>query len=245
MKLTYRDKVIFLAVIAVIVIIVGAILVVKPKLDDKALIQVQYEEKEKERKDMETRIATLKEKTEVLTKLVDEVREFEELYYTEHMLTYQADQLINPIAKENKMELRRMTIDNPVDGELYEYAYAEDIVVYPLLLSSDLNGELPQEIKNAADGVAAANPVPQKAYMVKLEMDAILESETAVEDIANFVEDIDAIEKTIMVKSFEKSSVPCKTIGPDGKEIDDPDHTRAVICVYIYCIAPMSEVKVD
>ena len=87
MKLSQRDKVIFLAVIAFLTILLGGVLFVKPKYQEMKSTEVTLEEKRNEKAATEDKIGTLESKKEELKKAVKDVEELQEMFipHLEHL----------------------------------------------------------------------------------------------------------------------------------------------------------------
>ena len=237
MKLTYRDKVIFLTVVAIIVLVLGFVIFIKPKYVESTQTKQQVIETRERKQEVQDKIDTLEEREKQLMDLVDEVREYEELYFDEQE-TYQVDQFVFPLADEAGFKMKSVELEQPTAEEFAKYAYAENIVAYPLLEYSDINNELPENVINALKGQKPTKPVGQKIYLVAMEMVAEIDDEEASVD--DFLDSIEDQELTILCTKIELEE---KATDAEGEVLEGVNDVRFRFMVY--CSAPMAEVEID
>lgn len=236
MKLTYRDKVIFLTVVAIIVLVLGFVIFIKPKYTESTQTNQLLIETREKKQQVEDKINTLEDREKQLMDLVDEVREYEDLYFPEQK-TYEVDQFIFPLADEAGFVLKGMELAQPTAEEFRKYSYAKNIVAYPLLEYSDINNELPQEVLNALKGQKPVVEPGENIYMVSLSMEASVDRTDG--SIEKF---LDSIEE-------ENLTLICTGLGLDAPEEDEDEElderSDVTFNFIVYCAAPMAEVEID
>lgn len=82
MKLSYRDKVIFICAIVVIILIAGFFLFIKPKYNSMNLAKSSLEIKQSEKADVEAKINTLPELVEQLKASADGVNDVQSYFFS-------------------------------------------------------------------------------------------------------------------------------------------------------------------
>lgn len=90
MKLSYRDKVIFIAVVVVMVLVAGFFIFVKSALNESQSVKNNLTLKEQERDEVDAKIATLPDLQAQLDSSVKEVDSTQDVFYTEQE-SYEAD----------------------------------------------------------------------------------------------------------------------------------------------------------
>ena len=105
MKLSQRDKVIFLAVVAFLTILLGGVLFVKPKYEEMKSTEVTLEEKRNEKTATDDKIGTLESKKDELKKAVKDVEELQEMFIP-HMETFEVEPMLFEIISESEIEIK-------------------------------------------------------------------------------------------------------------------------------------------
>lgn len=234
MKLSQRDKVIFLAVVAFLTILLGGVLFVKPKYEEMKSTEVTLEEKRNEKTATEDKIGTLESKKDELKKAVKDVEELQEMFIP-HMETFEVEPFLFDIISESDIEIKATEYELMTAKELQNYVYQKNAVAYPMRMDADLNGELPQEVIDAYNQVKATAPAGVKVGLTT----ASISFKGPFEDIEAALDNFASQEKTVIVTALEGKSSDAKEKGGET-ETEGPE---GILTVYVFHVEHMAEVK--
>ena len=233
MKLSQRDKVIFLAVIAFLTILLGGVLFVKPKYQEMKNTEVTLQEKRNEKTATEDKIGTLESKKEELKKAVKDVEEIQEMFIP-HMETFEVEPFLFEIIGESEVEISGSEYTLMEADELQNYVYAKNACAYPMRMDADLNGELPQEVIDAYNQVKVTAPAGVKVGLTT----AKINFKGAFEDVEAALDNFASQEKTVIVTALEGKSSDAKE--QNSTEGEEPE---GVLTIYVFHVEHMAEVK--
>lgn len=151
MKLSRRDKIIFLILVVAAVLIAGGLLLVKPKYEESQASQVRLEQKEAERKEVEDKIATLEPLKERLKNDGESVQEAQEIFIDQREAegvewTYEISNYIKAMfAEVDDMNITGISFSDLSPTQLSQYARYESYSPYPMMVNADVARKLPQE----------------------------------------------------------------------------------------------------
>lgn len=158
MKLSYRDKVIFIVVIIIIILVAGFFLFIQPKFKDVESAKNNLEAKKQERVDLEAKIATLPTIIDDIKAAADEIGEKQEIFMTEQD-PYLNEIYIREALASERLEVRSINTTYTTAGAIDWYSVSPaHILAYDNKMSADLYNELPQEVYDAY------NNVPPEVY---------------------------------------------------------------------------------
>ena len=235
MKLSQRDKVIFLAVVAFLTILLGGVLFVKPKYQEMKSTEVTLEEKRNEKTATEDKIGTLESKKDELKKAVKDVEELQEMFIP-HMETFEVEPMLFDIISESEIEIKSSEYELMDAKELQNYVYQKNAVAYPMRMDADLNGERPQEVIDAYNQVKATAPAGVKIGLTTAEIGF----KGPFEDIEAALDNFASQDKTVIVVGLEGKSSDAKEQTSGEGEAEGPE---GVLTVYVFHIEHMAEVK--
>ena len=234
MKLSQRDKVIFLAVVAFLTILLGGVLFVKPKYEEMKNTEVTLQEKRNEKTATDDKIGTLESKKEELKKAVKDVEEIQEMFIP-HKETFEVEPFLFEIISESDIEITASEYELMTAQELQNYVYDKNAVAYPMRMDADLNGELPQEVIDAYNNVNATAPEGVNIGLTIAE----ISFRGPFEDIEAALDNFASQEKTVIVTALEGKSSDAKEQESD----DDKKGPEGILTVYVFHIEHMAEVK--
>lgn len=154
MKLSYRDKIIFIVVIVIIIFAAGFFLFIQPKFQDIESAKYNLETKQQEKADLEVKIASLPDIIDSIKASADEIGEKQEIFLDEQD-PYLNETYIREALQEDRLEIKSMNTTYATAGEINWYAVeAKNILAYDNKMSADLYNELPQEVYDVYNEVA-------------------------------------------------------------------------------------------
>lgn len=233
MKLSQRDKVIFLAVVAFLIILLGGVLFVKPKFQEKQSTQITLDSKKAERQSVDDKIGTLESKKEELKNSIKDVEKLEERFIP-HMDTFEVEPMLFDLIKESKIEITASSYELMTAAEIQNYVYDKYAVAYPMRMDADLNNELPQEVIDKYNDVKATAPEGVEIGLTTAE----ISFKGPFEDLLAALDNIAAEDKTMIVTTLEGKS-------SDAKEESSGEDTKGpegVLTIYVFHIEHMAEI---
>lgn len=154
MKLSYRDKVIFIVVIVIIILVAGFFVFIQPKFKDVESAKYNLETKQQEKVDIETKIATLDSIIEKIKATADEIGEKQEIFLAEQD-PYLNENYIRESLQAEGLDIKSMNTAYTTANAINWYAVrAKNILAYDNKINADLYNELPQEVYDAYNNVS-------------------------------------------------------------------------------------------
>ena len=148
MKLSYRDKVIFVAAIVIIIIVAGIFVFIKPKFEEMNYAKSALQAKQSEQADVEAKINTLPDIVAALKSAAQDVGEIQE-YFMPEQDPYLNEQYVREILGKN-VTVRGMNTQYTSADDIEQYVVnAQNIAACDIFIDSDLYNELPQEVYDA------------------------------------------------------------------------------------------------
>lgn len=227
MKLSYRDKVIFIVAIVLIILVAGFFLLIKPKFAEIDTAKYNLSVKQQERADIDAKIATLPTIIEDLKKTAEEIGEKQELFLEEQdpylNETYIREAIPN-------IEIKSMSTNYTSASSLNRYTVTPaHVLVYDNKMNADLYNELPQEVYDVY------NNVPAEAYPSVIigttTMSFTIASDLALRDAYNVIDRIADDEKAIILN----------TVSTDTNDVEGDVTSRDVTYnITMYSVFPLN-----
>ncbi|MGN1416600.1 MAG: hypothetical protein ACI4XF_07145 [Oscillospiraceae bacterium] len=233
MKLSYRDKVIFIAVVVVAVLMIGFFFFVKPKISESQDVKNSLEQKEQEQAEVNAKIETLPQLQKQLDDSIKEVDDMQE-DFVEEQETFQADQYIYELLAESGVQFRTVALTGELEGELSPYFYEKMCTAYDIKINADLSGDsLPQEVYDKyyetypepAEGVTVAVEEVSVTFGVPLTSEGFVEWDY----LFDVIDTISLSDKTLYIKSISGGNVD---EGDAEKDVDPSGEFTVVIDVF-------------
>lgn len=148
MKLSYRDKVIFVAAIVIIIIVAGIFLFIKPKFEEMNYAKTALESKQTEQANVQSKIDTLPDVVAMLKNSAQAVETIQE-YFLPEQDPYLNEQYVREILGNNVTTLA-MTTQYTAADDLTQYVVnAQNVAACDIFINSDIYNELPQDVYDA------------------------------------------------------------------------------------------------
>ena len=230
MKLSYRDKVIFVAAIVIIIIVAGIFVFIKPKFEEMNYAKNALTAKQTEQADVEAKINTLPDVVAALKSAAQDVGEIQE-YFMPEQDPYLNEQYIREILGNN-VKVRGMTTQYTSADDIEEYIVnAQNIAACDIFIDSDLYNELPQEIYNAYNKSSKRTGGSIVIGVTNMSIDYT--DKTDYSGIYKFIDAIKEDGKTVIVTEFNKEEAQQGTTEAEG-----------TVNLRIYSIYPLNIDKV-
>lgn len=230
MKLSYRDKVIFVAAIVIIIIIAGIFLFIKPKFEEMNYAKAALQAKQTEQADVQAKIDTLPDVVAMLKTSAQAVETVQEYFLTEQD-PYLNEQYVREILGNNVTTLGMTTQYTSADDLTQYIVNAENVAACDIFINSDIYNELPQDVYDAynkANKRTGGSCVIGVTTMVVNYRDKV--------DYSGLYKFIDAVKdegKTIIVTDFAKA-----------EDEESATEIESSIGLKLYSIYPLNVEKV-
>ena len=232
MKLSYRDKVIFVCAIVAVIIVAGVFMFIKPKFEEMNDAKNLLKSKQTEQADLQAKIDTFPQLVETLKTVAGDVEEIQSYFLTEQD-PYLNEQFIHDILDKHNVEVLGMNTSYSVAGKLEEYIVVpSNVSAYDLLISGDLYNELPQEVYDVYNKTVVKNGGSVVIGVTNMTVD--YNDSYELSKVLKFVDEIADYGKTMNVISVAK---------PD-KSNNAENETKGSISLNLYSIYPLNVEKV-
>ncbi|MBQ5320109.1 MAG: hypothetical protein J6K17_13540 [Oscillospiraceae bacterium] len=146
LKLSYRDKVIFIVVMVILVLVAGFFLLIKPKFEEVDAAKRTYETKLAEQTRVNEKIATFEGIVKEMKASAQEIEEKQKIFMDEGA-PYVNENYIREAFNEINVQVKSMQTDYTTAGKIDRYIVnPKNILAYDAKIDADLYNELPQEV---------------------------------------------------------------------------------------------------
>lgn len=212
MKLSYRDKVIFIVVIVLIILAAGFFLLIQPKFQEIETAKYNLSTKQQEKADIEAKVQTLDQIIADLKAAAEEIGEKQDIFLEERD-PYLNETHIREALTSKQLDIREMNTTYATAGDIFRYYVGKkNILAYDNKISADLYGELPQEIYdlyNEAPEKTFASTVIGITTVTAIFEGGVPEAKTAIDKIAEE-------EKTVILNTVATEEAVNSTSGDDN-----------------------------
>ena len=229
MKLSYRDKVIFIVAIIVIILVAGFFLLIKPKFEEIEVAQNNYETKVAEREAVDAKIGTLPTIVGSLKDAATAVGEIQGIFLEEQDPYLNEIYIREALAGEN-LTFSAMSTSYTQAGAINRYVVSpEHLLVYENKMNTDLYHELPEELYDMYNGVPAESYPDAVIGVTTMTFTYLSDS---IEQDYRIIDKLAADEKTIILNTISSEA---------ASAVADPEAERETTCnITMYSIFPLN-----
>ncbi len=232
MKLSYRDKVIFIVVLIIIILVAGFFLFIQPKFNEIESAKFNLETRQQEKVEIENKIATLPTIIDTIKAVADEIGEKQEIFLAEQD-PYLNETYIREALAAERIEIKTMNTTYTTAGDINRYTVApKNILAYGNKMSADLYNELPQEVYDAY------NKVSREAYP-----STVIGITTVTVSASGGDDPIEVANKIIDRIAKDEKTVILNTIASDTENAaknDGTDAPEVSATITMYSIFPLN-----
>ena len=228
MKLSYRDKVIFLVVVVIIVLGVGFAFFIRKSIQQTQDVNASLALKQQEWDEVQAKIATLPDLKQQLKTTVAEVDTLQKPYLDEQE-SFEADKYVYDILSnvDGFVSMKSMELTGEKEGNLAPYFYIRNSVAYDIKMNADLTGDsLPQEVY---DKYLKSKGEPDPAVVVAVEevkLVVYITDEDPESNLNAFFGMMDAIskhEKTLYLRTIGQADEEENVRSADQEAADEAE----------------------
>jgi len=232
-KLSYRDKVIFIIVICILVLVVGFFTAINPKIDEMSTARIQQQAQQAELDRVTARVAELPRLIEDMKEVAEGIDEVQQNFHIEAD-PYLMEQLITDLLSERRtINITGITTSYVEADEISQYlVFPDHVVVYPMKMDADLFNDLPPEVYAENEGIDFRY-IPPGVTIGITEMSFNFEASPGISELLACLDILADIEnedlKTIIAANFSG-----KFTVVDGEPVSENS-----IKIIIFSIVPM------
>ena len=231
MKLSYRDKVVFIVVIVILILVAGFFLLIKPKFEEIDSAKYNLETKQTEKENIDAKIATLPTIIEDMKAIARDVGDRQGIFMTEQAPYLNETYLREAFASQN-LDITAFTTSYTTANNVNRYDVANaNILAYPNKMTTDLYGELPQEVYDKYNNVSL--PSYPTAEIGITSVSITFKSDANFNKAYNVIDRIASDEKTVLLNSV--------VLDRSDNSTDDKD---IGLSITLYSINPLNVEKV-
>lgn len=131
MKITYRDKIFLTIVVAILTLVLGYMLIIKPSMEALEISKSSLESAQNEKDDIDGKIAKIPGVKNQIKKLVEKSKEKENIFL-KPTPTHRADVFIQKLLDKNGIVFSELEISNMLTLDLMPYIYYPEVFSYDI-----------------------------------------------------------------------------------------------------------------
>lgn len=233
LKLSYRDKVIFIVVMVILVLVAGFFLFIRPKFQSVEKAKSDLEAIKLTKEETDAKINTLPDIIKTLKATAEEIGEKQEIFLPEGA-PYENETYIRDVLKDVGADVKSINTTYTTASEINWYTMSKQhILAYQNKINTDLYNELPQEVYDSYNKVKP--PVYPEAIIGVTNVNLTFESDLRFDKAYRVMDRIAEDEKTIVLN----------TISNEGVDVEEGQTQQDVaISLTMYSIYPLNVEKV-
>lgn len=210
MKLNYRDRIILLVLIGVVILIAGFFGLIKPKYkdiksntDQRDTVQAEWDgldEKIQQIPELEKDIKAIKADADKLSANFYTGNDIAEGTLSGFIEPYQVDKFMQEVIDKSNVKIMNLEVGKLSDAQLSYYCYTPVVPVTAILDLADLNNNYSMEIlKKMAESTALALRPKENLYVQQYGVNV----KATKENLWKFMEEINNLNKSINIESVQ------------------------------------------
>lgn len=244
MKLNYRDKVILGVLLALVLLIAGFFLLIKPKNEDIKANKETLATLESSKAEVESKIAEIpgikddiKEAYSNAATLVDDFVEYNNINNPRKV-----DQYMQAFAEDSEVKVMTLTTATLATGTLGYYYFTPTFIGEDLISQADINGHMQSQMNSDK---AESDSLSERTEETVLNASyTILVTAEDKEDIWAYLSALEEQDETIIINSVSLTNVEIKEREKEEDEDIDALPT-AQINITLYSVYEMDEPNVE
>lgn len=247
MKLNYRDRIVIGVLLALVLLLGGFFLLIKPANEDIKSNKAELSTLESSQAEVDKQIAEIPGIKDDITESYNNGIKYTETFvdYNNFNNPRKLDQYMQSFATDSKVKIMSLVADTMTESTLSYYYFTPTFVAEEMLKQADINGsqaKLTAESKAESDSLAdrTSENVIQAKYTITV-------TGEEKEDIWNYMKAIEEQEETILINSVTLQNIVLKedkNAEPEDEEEEKPLPT-AVFEVTLYSVYEMDEPNLE
>lgn len=241
MKLSYRDKVIFICAIVAIILVAGFFLFIKPKYDEMTIAKSYLTDKEAEKAEIESKINTLPDIVNQMKEVAKSIEEDQERF-VDFQDPYLNERVLREYLEGIDVDVMSINTSFVTDFDVEKYFIKrENINPYDLLIQGDLYNELPQEVIDEYNDLMQSPDEVINLGVTTIEIN-LRDSNLDIENTVKVLDAISAEDQTVNVATFIKAYP--ENFAADPEDMADVVAVETTFTIEMYHLFPLNIEKV-
>ena len=230
LKLSYRDKVIFIVVMVILVLVAGFFLLIRPKFEQVELAKETLAQKQQEKADIDAKIDTLPIIIDNLKATAEEIGEKQEIFLDEAH-PYVNERYIRDALSSQNIDIISMNTAYTTASAINRYTVEKmHYLAYTNKINADLYNELPQEVYDEYNDVSAPSYASTVIGVTEMTLTFRLDQgANYINKIYNVMDRLAEDEKTVVLNSVSTEAT-----------ITDGSEPEATVNLTMYSIFPLN-----
>ncbi len=245
MKLTYRDTVILGILLALVILIAGFFLAIKPKNDDIKSNKASLETLEEERAQVETKIAEIPDLKTDITQLYNDTNSLIENFveFNNIVNSRKIDQYMQHFAEEAEVKIMNLSSAEPTSGALSYYYFTPSFLAEDMLAQSDLNGA---RAASKADTLAESEALAARTQETVMQGQYSITVEGEKDNLWEYMKLLEDQDETIIINSVNFTNLAIKEVANSNSSDDEEKKLpSAQFVVTLYSVYDLAEPNLD
>lgn len=239
MKLNYRDRVILGVLLALALLIAGFFLLIKPKNEDIKTDKASLAELQKQRDEVDSKIAEIPGIKDDITKSYNEAAALADDFvdYNSIYTARKVDQYMQKFAEENEVKVSTLAAGDLSTGTLDYYYFTPTFVGEDLITQSDINGSHQKQIN---DDKAESDALSERTAETVLQAQYTINVSGEQENIWNYMKALEEQKETIIINSVGLTDIEIKEREDAQPKNDEEEKTpTAQFTITLYSVYEM------
>jgi hypothetical protein len=253
MKLNYRDRIILLVVVSIVILLAGFFGLIKPRYADIKDNNVKLDQVKAEWDGLDAKIQQIPTMQENIKQLYNDSKQYSDTFITNGStpsFTPEAlDQFMQETIDSCNLQITNLEVSSASSTTLGYYYYTPSIPTSAMLDLADLNGEYTKEINAKLE---ESNAISQRTAEDVLSQQYGIRFTASKNDLWTFMDTIDQLDKSILIESVNISDTDFGYDADTGKLKSDAKTNKSgegvsevTIVVNIYSTYELDEPVLD
>lgn len=198
MKLTYRDRVILLVVIALVILVGGFALLIKPRYDDIQKNKKTLDTVQAEWDGYDAKIQEIPQLRDKITEVYNDSKALSDDFYTEYMQPHELDQFMQEIVDKCNLRIAGLEVGTASNASFEYYYHTPTIPAVAIFDLADINGEYSLELAKTLEESAVISARNVEEVLVQ---QYGISFKSTKENLYKFMEEINKLDKSIVIQS--------------------------------------------
>lgn len=233
MKLNYRDRMILLGVLAVVIILVGIFALIRPKAQEIKTDNVKLQEVQTEWDGIEAKFNQIKPLQEAILSSYDESQKLCADFVDVSTIdsTYELDQFMQPYVDQCNLTVKTMDLGSTGTTTLDYYYFAPSVLTSSMFDAADINGNYQTAIDSA---MSESNSLSERTKETVVRTQYGILARGTREDIWAFMDEINNLNTAILIDTVNISDYTFgeEAQSTEGAVADNMSDVTFVISLY-------------
>lgn len=214
MKLTYRDRIILLVALTVLILVGGFFALIKPKINDIKTSKAERTKVNKEWDEKQEIIAKIKPLQNAINDVYDEATDLANDFVAQNDYAYQLDQQFQKYADKCHIQISKMEASDPKTGKLDYYFLTPVDLTTDMFEAADVNGNYS---KNNEQIMAESETLSDRNVEEVVVQQYGIEAMGSREEIWKYMKAIADIDSSVIIESVDINDYTFEI--PEDKEL--------------------------